>query len=62
MKPNSANPSIQCSVTQCAYHCGDRDYCSLSSIRVGRCASQVNNSASTECASFELRGGGRVGK
>ena len=25
----NANPSIKCSVSSCAYHCNDKNYCSL---------------------------------
>ncbi len=49
-----ANPSIRCSVASCAYHCGDKNYCSLNEIKVGCCESSATNCASTECASFEL--------
>lgn len=48
------NPSIQCSVTSCMYHCQDKQYCSLPEIKVGCCANTVTNCTSTECASFSL--------
>ena len=33
----NANPSIKCSVSSCAYHCNDKNYCSLNEINVGCC-------------------------
>jgi len=50
----NVNPSIQCSVSSCSHHCGDKNYCSLHEIKVGCCDPSVTNCASTECASFEL--------
>lgn len=52
------NTSIKCSVASCAYHCDDKNYCTLNEIKVGCCDPSVTNCASTECASFELGQGG----
>ena len=49
-----ANTSIACSVATCAYHCKDKQYCSLNEIKVGCCAPNVTDCTSTECASFKL--------
>ena len=51
---NRVNPSIQCSVTSCAHHCQEKQYCSLPEIKVGCCDSKVTSCTSTECASFAL--------
>lgn len=58
MTNHNVNPSVKCSVSSCTHHCHDKDYCSLSEIRVGCCSSCATNSASTECNSFELDGNG----
>ena len=50
----SANTAIGCTVTDCAHHCKEKQYCSLNEIKVGCCDSTVTNCASTECASFKL--------
>lgn len=54
MDHKNANPSIQCNVTSCAYHCADKQYCSLNSIKVSHLDPNVSNSGATECASFQL--------
>lgn len=54
MDNKNANPSIECSVTSCAFHCVDKQYCSLNSIKVGHQENNVATSGATECASFEL--------
>ncbi len=48
------NESIQCSVTSCAHHNKDKDYCTLNAIKVGCCDSSVAKCGQTECASFDL--------
>lgn len=48
------NTSIKCSVASCAYHCSDKNFCTLNEIKVGCCDPSVTSCASTECASFEL--------
>ena len=48
------NTSIKCSVASCAYHCSDKNYCTLNEIKVGCCDPSVTSCASTECASFQL--------
>ena len=54
MDHKNANPSIECTVTSCAYHCADKQYCSLNSIKVGCMDTDVANAGSTECASVRL--------
>ena len=55
MDHKNANPSIACTVENCAYHCKGQDHCSLNEIKVGCCNSaKATDCASTECASFRL--------
>lgn len=49
----NANKSIACSVQQCAYHCGQDNYCSLNSIQVGTHESNPTMKQCTDCMSFE---------
>ncbi len=46
------NRSIQCSVSQCEYHCGDCDYCSLDTVRIGTHESDPTNVKCVDCMSF----------
>ena len=34
MPQKHPNDNIRCRVKSCTYHCGDKDYCSLSAIQV----------------------------
>ena len=52
MRDSKTNPSIRCSVTQCAHHC--KDYCNLDQIQVGCSKTTVMTCDGTECASFEM--------
>ena len=55
----TANPSIKCSVSSCAYHNGQQNACTLNEIKVGCCGAAAPKSCdSTECASFQLRSRG----
>lgn len=56
MDMNKSNPSIACSVHECAYHKKDKNYCTLSSIQVGRCGPSSHSSECTECDSYRLDG------
>lgn len=47
-----ANHAIQCSVTQCANHCSNSDYCGLSTIKVGTHESNPTQCKCTDCESF----------
>lgn len=51
----SPNKSIKCTVTQCAYHCQSKDYCSLSSIQVGTHEANPTMIECTDCTSFMLK-------
>ena len=37
MEQKNANPSIACTVASCAYHCKEKNHCTLNEIRVGGC-------------------------
>ena len=37
MSQKQANTDIRCRVTSCAFHCENKDYCSLGSIQVDPC-------------------------
>ena len=50
----TANPSIKCSVSSCAYHNGQQNACTLNESKVGCCESNVGDCGETECASFKL--------
>ena len=49
-----ANRSIQCSVSNCAYHCGGENYCTRNEIQVGCDQSTVGSCQETQCVSFQL--------
>jgi hypothetical protein len=49
----SANTSIECSVKSCSYHCQDKNYCSLDTIKVSNCGVTATEPEATECASFD---------
>ena len=54
---DNANTSIKCSVTNCAHHCNNQQYCSLNEITVGCCdTTKVCDCKETECASFKSDG------
>lgn len=52
---NTPNQSIKCTVSNCAYHCQDKDYCSLNSIQVGTHETNPTESKCTDCESFQRK-------
>lgn len=48
-----ANPSIECTVNQCRYHHGEKNYCSLDRIRVVTHESDPKMEQCTDCDSFK---------
>ena len=48
------NQSIQCTVSNCANHCQDQNYCGLTTIRVGTHESNPTMVECTDCQSFKL--------
>jgi len=59
---NNVNHNIACTVSTCAYHNKDQNYCTLDAIRVGCTAKDPTDCASTECASFQKCGHGKCGQ
>jgi len=54
MGNKNVNHNIKCSVSSCAHHCLDKNYCSLDEIKVGCSDPAVTDSADTECDSFRI--------
>ena len=50
-----ANKSIECTVQQCAHHCGDADFCSLDRILVGTHEMNPTENQCTDCKSFKKK-------
>ncbi len=57
MSQKQANSDIRCRVQSCAFHCGEKDYCSLGSIQVEPCKCCTNGSPEDEscCGSYRHR-------
>ncbi len=53
---NKANQSIKCTVTQCAHHCNQGNFCSLDCITVGTHETNPTMSECTDCKSFQVKG------
>ena len=51
----NANKSIQCTVTQCAHHCNEANYCSLDKILVGTHEANPSQDQCTDCMSFRKK-------
>ena len=49
---NHANQSIRCTVSQCAYHCQSKDYCSLDSVMIGTHEANPTMCECIDCKSF----------
>lgn len=49
------NGCIECSVTQCANHSTECDYCSLERIKVGTHEANPTMDQCTDCLSFERK-------
>lgn len=47
------NASIKCTVTSCAHHCQDTNYCGLTSIQVGTHETNPTQDQCTDCQSFK---------
>jgi len=48
-----ANRAIECTVKQCAYHCDNKDYCALDTIKVGTHETNPTMDQCTDCMSFK---------
>lgn len=51
-KKSDKNPSIQCTITNCANHSKSEDYCALDRIQVGTHESDPQVTECTDCQSF----------
>ena len=51
----NANKSIECTVSQCAHHCNEANYCSLDRILVGTHESDPAQEQCTDCMSFRKK-------
>ena len=49
------NQSIKCTVSNCANHCQDANFCSLNSITVGTHEANPTEVKCTDCESFQLK-------
>jgi uncharacterized Zn finger protein len=47
------NSSIGCSVTECAFHCKDDNYCTLDKIQVVKNTQKAITVECTDCGSFK---------
>ena len=52
---NKPNESIKCTVNNCAHHCQDVNYCTLSAIQVGTHETNPTEKKCTDCESFRLK-------
>ena len=52
---NNANKCIECTVQQCAHHCGDANFCSLERILVGTHEANPAMDQCTDCKSFRKK-------
>ena len=55
MDTSKANECIKCTVSQCRYHCTDKNYCSLDCIQVGTHEMNPTMDQCTDCQSFALK-------
>lgn len=49
------NESIHCSVTNCRYHCGKANYCSLNTVSIGSHEANPTQPECVDCNSFEQK-------
>ena len=48
------NQSIKCTVSNCAHHCQDTQYCGLNTIQVGTHETNPTKPECTDCQSFRI--------
>ena len=60
MDKYNSNKCIECSVTQCANHAADENYCALNKIKVGTHEKNPTVSQCVDCESFVLGNSGTV--
>ncbi|BCJ99385.1 DUF1540 domain-containing protein [Anaerocolumna chitinilytica] len=49
------NSSIGCRVSECKYHAGDSQHCTLDKIMVGKNESYSSKAEDTDCESFKAK-------
>ena len=49
------NQHIGCTVTQCKFHCGSENYCTLNKIQVGTHETNPTMVECTDCQSFQCK-------
>ena len=52
---SEANKCIGCTVSQCEYHCGSSNYCTLGKIEIVTHEKNPTMCQCTDCASFKLK-------
>ena len=59
MSNSNSNPNtcVRCSVTQCANHCGDAQYCGLQSVQIGTHEANPTQEKCVDCQSFKCKSG-----
>ncbi len=55
MDSGNLNECINCTVHQCKYHHGSRNYCTLDNITVGTHESNPQMEQCTDCLSFQIK-------
>ena len=53
--PDTPDQSIKCTVTNCAHHCQDQNYCGLNAITVGTHETNPTKVECTDCQSFQMK-------
>ncbi len=51
----NVNHSIGCTVSQCQYHAGNENYCTLNHIMVGTHEANPTQVKCTDCESFKVK-------
>ena len=52
---NNPNTAIHCTVEQCAHHCGDKQYCALSTVQIGTHETNPTEQKCVDCQSFKRK-------
>ncbi|MEY8338349.1 DUF1540 domain-containing protein [Lachnospiraceae bacterium 62-35] len=52
MMTSGKNPCIECSISNCAYHAQNENYCTLDKIKVGTHEANPTMKECTDCESF----------
>ena len=52
---NTPNTSIRCTVSNCANHCQDQNYCALDTVQIGTHETNPTQDKCVDCQSFRLK-------